>query len=39
MSVDQSTVIQKGANINLWQPLSVTVPPASPAQPHNVPQK
>ncbi|XP_024227427.1 period circadian regulator isoform X2 [Bombus vancouverensis nearcticus] len=38
MSVDQSTVIQKGANINLWQPLSVTVPPASPAQPHNVPQ-
>ncbi|CAK9831407.1 Period circadian protein [Anthophora retusa] len=38
MSVDQSTVIQTGANINLWQPLSVTVPPPQPAQPHNVPQ-
>lgn len=39
MSVDQSTVIQTGANINLWQPLSVTVPPPLPTQPHNVPQK
>ncbi|XP_017791381.1 PREDICTED: period circadian protein [Habropoda laboriosa] len=38
MSVDQSTVIQTGANINLWQPLPVTVPPPPPAQPHNVPQ-
>lgn len=41
MSVDQSTIIQTGANINLWQPLSVAVPPSpvSPAQPHSVPQK
>ncbi|XP_043517512.1 period circadian protein isoform X2 [Frieseomelitta varia] len=38
MSVDQSTVIQTGANINLWQPLSVTVPPVPSAQTHNVPQ-
>ncbi|XP_017763849.1 PREDICTED: period circadian protein isoform X6 [Eufriesea mexicana] len=38
MSVDQSTAIQTGANINLWQPLSVTVPPPPPAQPHNVPR-
>ncbi|XP_076754367.1 period circadian regulator isoform X2 [Xylocopa sonorina] len=38
MSVDQSTVIQKSANFNLWQPLSVTVPPPLPAQTQNVPQ-
>ncbi|XP_076235566.1 period circadian regulator [Calliopsis andreniformis] len=38
MSVDQSTVIQTGANINSWQPLSVTVPPAPPAQQCNVQQ-
>ncbi|XP_076687250.1 period circadian regulator isoform X4 [Andrena cerasifolii] len=36
MSVDQSTVIQTGTNINLWQPLSVTVPPPTPAQRCNV---
>ncbi|XP_076642718.1 period circadian regulator isoform X1 [Halictus rubicundus] len=36
MSLDQSTVIQTGGNINLWQPLSVTVPPPPPAQPSNV---
>lgn len=39
MSVDQSTVIQTGTNINLWQPLSVTVPPPTPAQRCNVQQK
>ncbi|XP_076163774.1 period circadian regulator isoform X5 [Ptiloglossa arizonensis] len=38
MSVDQSTVIQTGANINLWQPLSVTVPPPPPAQQCSAPQ-
>ncbi|XP_015432079.1 PREDICTED: period circadian protein [Dufourea novaeangliae] len=38
MSVDQSTVIQTGGNINLWQPLSVTVPPPPPAQQCNVPE-
>ncbi|XP_078051194.1 period circadian regulator isoform X2 [Augochlora pura] len=36
MSLDQSTVIQAGGNINLWQPLSVAVPPPPPAQPSNV---
>ncbi|XP_029668598.1 period circadian protein [Formica exsecta] len=29
MSLDQSTVVQTGTNINLWPPLSVTVPPSS----------
>ncbi|XP_029034643.1 period circadian protein isoform X8 [Osmia bicornis bicornis] len=38
MSVDQSTVIQTGANFNFWQPLSVSVPPAPPAQLQNQPQ-
>ncbi|XP_012134868.1 period circadian regulator isoform X4 [Megachile rotundata] len=38
MSVDQSTVLQKGANINLWQPLSVAVPHPPLAQPQNVSQ-
>ncbi|XP_076618430.1 period circadian regulator isoform X2 [Colletes latitarsis] len=38
MSVDQSTVIQTGANINLWQPLSVTVPQPPPVQQCNAPQ-
>ncbi|XP_053970561.1 period circadian protein isoform X2 [Hylaeus volcanicus] len=38
MSVDQSTVIQTGANINLWQPLSVTVPPPPPVQRCSAPQ-
>ncbi|RLU16663.1 hypothetical protein DMN91_010731 [Ooceraea biroi] len=34
MSNNQSTVVQTGANINLWLPLSVTVPSSSvPAQP------
>ncbi|XP_020277747.1 period circadian protein isoform X2 [Pseudomyrmex gracilis] len=34
MSVDQSTVVQTGANINLWPPLaSVTVPSSTPSQP------
>ncbi|XP_043804127.1 period circadian protein isoform X3 [Apis laboriosa] len=36
MSIDQSTVIQTGANVNLWQPLSVSIPPPPSAQ--NVPQ-
>ncbi|XP_025074986.1 period circadian protein isoform X2 [Pogonomyrmex barbatus] len=39
MSLDQSTVVQTGANINLWPPLSVTVPSSMPTQscvsPHN----
>ncbi|KAL6261017.1 hypothetical protein P5V15_008543 [Pogonomyrmex californicus] len=39
MSLDQSTVVQTGANINLWPPLSVTVPSSIPTQscvsPHN----
>ncbi|XP_031827624.1 period circadian regulator isoform X3 [Nomia melanderi] len=38
MSLDQSTVIQTGGNINLWQPLSVTVPPSVLAQPNNLQQ-
>ncbi|XP_072762384.1 period circadian regulator isoform X2 [Anoplolepis gracilipes] len=29
MSLDQSTVVQTGTNINLWPPLSVTVPSSS----------
>nr|XP_012217078.1 PREDICTED: period circadian protein isoform X2 [Linepithema humile] len=33
MSLDQSTVVQTGPNINLWPPLSVTVPFFAPAQP------
>lgn len=37
MSIDQSTVIQTGANVNLWQPLSVSIPPPPSAQ--NVSQK
>lgn len=37
MSIDQSTVIQTGANVNLWKPLSVSIPPPPSAQ--NVPQK
>ncbi|KAG6795799.1 period circadian protein isoform X3 [Apis mellifera caucasica] len=36
MSIDQSTVIQTGANVNLWQPLSVSIPPPPSAQ--NIPQ-
>ncbi|KYQ56119.1 Period circadian protein [Trachymyrmex zeteki] len=32
MSLDQSTVVQTGANINLWSPLSA-VPSSAPAQP------
>ncbi|XP_014477101.1 PREDICTED: period circadian protein isoform X2 [Dinoponera quadriceps] len=40
MSLDQSTVVQTGTNINLWPPLSVAVPSSVPAQPcdpsHNV---
>ncbi|XP_025153774.1 period circadian protein isoform X3 [Harpegnathos saltator] len=40
MSLDQSTAVQTGANINLWPPLSVTVPSSVPTQPcvppHNV---
>ncbi|CAL1679142.1 unnamed protein product [Lasius platythorax] len=40
MSLDQSTVMQTGANINLWPPLSVTVPSSSVSAqpcvpPHN----
>ncbi|GAB1867606.1 Period circadian protein [Camponotus japonicus] len=37
MSLDQSTVVQMGTNINLWPPLSVTVPSSISAQPsiHN----
>lgn len=37
MSLDQSTVVQTGTNINLWPPLSVTVPSSVSAQPsiHN----
>ncbi|XP_012533743.1 period circadian protein isoform X3 [Monomorium pharaonis] len=39
MSFDQTTVVQPQANINLWPPLSVTVPSAAPTQscvsPHN----
>ncbi|XP_011685943.1 PREDICTED: period circadian protein isoform X3 [Wasmannia auropunctata] len=38
MSVDQSTVIQTRANINLWPPLSVTVPSSAPIQPTVPPQ-
>ncbi|KAL0133379.1 hypothetical protein PUN28_000844 [Cardiocondyla obscurior] len=33
LSVDQSTVVQTGTNINLWPPLSVTVPSTAPPQP------
>jgi len=32
MSFDQSTVVQTGTNINLWPPLSVTVPSSVPTQ-------
>ncbi|XP_029178906.1 period circadian protein isoform X2 [Nylanderia fulva] len=40
MSLDQSTVVQTGANINMWPPLSVTVPSSSVSaqpcvSPHN----
>ncbi|XP_026667078.1 period circadian protein, partial [Ceratina calcarata] len=38
MSVDQSTVIQTGANINLWHPLPVTIPPPAHAQSQTMPQ-
>ncbi|XP_011869759.1 PREDICTED: period circadian protein isoform X3 [Vollenhovia emeryi] len=31
-NLDQSTVVQTGANINLWPPLSVTVPSSAPTQ-------
>ncbi|XP_032674085.1 period circadian protein isoform X3 [Odontomachus brunneus] len=37
MSLDQSTIMQAGANINLWPPLSVTVPSSVPAQPCALP--
>ncbi|XP_071574910.1 period circadian regulator isoform X4 [Temnothorax nylanderi] len=32
MSVDQLTVVQTGANINLWPSLSVTMPSSAPTQ-------
>ncbi|XP_077280683.1 period circadian regulator isoform X2 [Temnothorax americanus] len=32
MNIDQSTVVQTGANINLWPSLSVTMPSSAPTQ-------